>query len=159
MFRNHNNLQSVVLNSKTERAVSPVIGVILMVAITVILAAVIGVFVLGLADDLGESPTQATLDFDVNDDNVLIISHQGGDSLDFENGDYSLVVDGSTEIEDLGDADGVDGDSLSSGERMEITHEGHGQGENSGVEVSIRDNNANSIVDSGTVDFPGEPEQ
>jgi flagellin-like protein len=35
-----------------DRAVSPVIGVILMVAITVILAAVIGTFVLGLGDDI-----------------------------------------------------------------------------------------------------------
>jgi len=37
---------------KDEEAVSPVIGVILMVAITVILAAVIAVFVFGLAGDL-----------------------------------------------------------------------------------------------------------
>jgi flagellin-like protein len=35
-----------------DRAVSPVIGVILMVAITVILAAVIGTFVLGLGEDI-----------------------------------------------------------------------------------------------------------
>ncbi|WP_345775624.1 type IV pilin N-terminal domain-containing protein [Haloferax sp. Q22] len=35
---------------KDDTAVSPVIGVILMVAITVILAAVIGTFVLGLGD-------------------------------------------------------------------------------------------------------------
>ena len=35
-----------------DRAVSPVIGVILMVAITVILAAVIGTFVLGLGDSI-----------------------------------------------------------------------------------------------------------
>lgn len=35
-----------------DRAVSPVIGVILMVAITVILAAVIGTFVLGLGDNV-----------------------------------------------------------------------------------------------------------
>ncbi len=35
-----------------DRAVSPVIGVILMVAITVILAAVIGTFVLGLGDQV-----------------------------------------------------------------------------------------------------------
>ena len=35
-----------------SRAVSPVIGVILMVAITVILAAVIGTFVLGLGDSV-----------------------------------------------------------------------------------------------------------
>ncbi|MFC7212451.1 type IV pilin [Natronoarchaeum sp. GCM10025321] len=39
-----------------ERAVSPVIGVILMVAITVILAAVIGAFVIGIGDDQQEVP-------------------------------------------------------------------------------------------------------
>jgi len=38
-----------------DRAVSPVIGVILMVAITVILAAVIGTFVLGLGDNVNQS--------------------------------------------------------------------------------------------------------
>lgn len=38
--------------TEREEAVSPVIGVILMVAITVILAAVIAVFVFGLAGDL-----------------------------------------------------------------------------------------------------------
>lgn len=41
--------------TKEEEAVSPVIGVILMVAITVILAAVIAVFVFGLAGDLESS--------------------------------------------------------------------------------------------------------
>jgi len=39
----------------TEEAVSPVIGVILMVAITVILAAVIAAFVFGLAGSTGTS--------------------------------------------------------------------------------------------------------
>jgi len=39
-----------------ERAVSPVIGVILMVAITVILAAVIASFVLGLGDTDDPAP-------------------------------------------------------------------------------------------------------
>ena len=41
--------------TNNEEAVSPVIGVILMVAITVILAAVIAVFVFGLAGDLETS--------------------------------------------------------------------------------------------------------
>jgi flagellin-like protein len=41
-----------------NRGVSPVIGVILMVAITVILAAVIGTFVLGLGEDI-DSEVQA----------------------------------------------------------------------------------------------------
>ncbi|MDF9745571.1 type IV pilin N-terminal domain-containing protein [Natrinema salsiterrestre] len=45
------NLRSKLIGSEEERAVSPVIGVILMVAITVILAAVIAAFVL----DLGQS--------------------------------------------------------------------------------------------------------
>jgi len=40
-------------DSSEDRAVSPVIGVILMVAITVILAAVIGTFVLQLGDQAG----------------------------------------------------------------------------------------------------------
>jgi len=38
-----------------DGAVSPVIGVILMVAITVILAAVIGTFVLGLGDNVNQN--------------------------------------------------------------------------------------------------------
>jgi flagellin-like protein len=44
------------LNLKGDRAVSPVIGVILMVAITVILAAVIGAFVLEIGDQQETAP-------------------------------------------------------------------------------------------------------
>jgi flagellin-like protein len=40
-----------------NRGVSPVIGVILMVAITVILAAVIGTFVLGLGENVESNPS------------------------------------------------------------------------------------------------------
>ncbi|MCE8423204.1 MAG: type IV pilin N-terminal domain-containing protein, partial [Candidatus Methanoperedens sp.] len=43
--------------SKNEDAVSPVIGVILMVAITVILAAVIAAFVFGLGGQQTSAPT------------------------------------------------------------------------------------------------------
>jgi flagellin-like protein len=53
------------MQTKTSdrEGVSPVIGVILMVAITVILAAVIGTFVLGFADQLEQNP-QAVVTFD-----------------------------------------------------------------------------------------------
>lgn len=50
-----------------DRGVSPVVGVILMVAITVILAAVVGQFVLDLADILQEPPqagVQISEDYD-----------------------------------------------------------------------------------------------
>ncbi len=49
------------------RAVSPVIGVILMVAITVILAAVIGTFVMGLGNNVDQN-AQAGVSFDQNVD-------------------------------------------------------------------------------------------
>ena len=67
-----------------ERAVSPVIGVILMVAITVILAAVIGAFVLGLGDSVSETAPSAQISFDYSDGDVTV-THEGGDSFDGDN--------------------------------------------------------------------------
>jgi flagellin-like protein len=85
-----------------ERAVSPVIGVILMVAITVILAAVIGTFVLGLGDQVGNNAPQATFEFDYDDNNngwgtapdYMNVTHAGGDSVD--NSTIEIKVGGTT---------------------------------------------------------------
>ena len=78
------------LFNSDDRAVSPVIGVILMVAITVILAAVIGTFVLGLGDSLGNSQPTAQLNVvDAGDGNITI-EHNGGDSVN--KGDLDVVV-------------------------------------------------------------------
>lgn len=49
-----------------DSAVSPVIGVILMVAITVILAAVIATFVLGLGEQVSQTSPSATFTFDLD---------------------------------------------------------------------------------------------
>ncbi|PSP91331.1 type IV pilin [Halobacteriales archaeon QS_4_66_20] len=68
--------------ARDDDAVSPVIGVILMVAITVILAAVIASFVLGLGDQNNPAPTT---DFDFNYDSSgpnVVVTHSDGDSLD-----------------------------------------------------------------------------
>ncbi len=60
---------------------SPVIGVILMVAITVILAAVIGTFVLGLGQNVQSTP-QASFSFEFNSSNTTVtVTHTGGDTL------------------------------------------------------------------------------
>lgn len=75
-----------------DRAVSPVIGVILMVAITVILAAVIGTFVLGLGDQLGDTAPQASYTIDGNNSAVVNVTKTGGQTLD--SGDLTLSVDG-----------------------------------------------------------------
>jgi flagellin-like protein len=80
-----------------DDAVSPVIGVILMVAITVILAAVIGTFVLGLGGSVQQNAPQASFTFDfterTNDYNVTA-THDGGDVLNEDNtGELSIVSD------------------------------------------------------------------
>jgi flagellin-like protein len=66
-------------SGKNDEAVSPVIGTILMVAITVILAAVIAAFVLGMGTP--QKAPQAQLRFTADTTNGFKISHEGGDSL------------------------------------------------------------------------------
>ncbi len=70
---------------RDDDAVSPVIGVILMVAITVILAAVIGTFVLGLGGEIRSNPPQAQFTFDEASNEDLTITHDGGDKVDVGN--------------------------------------------------------------------------
>lgn len=62
---------------KNEEAVSPVIGVILMVAITVILAAVIAAFVFGMAGNIQKTKVVAATLARTNANNVLV-TYQGG---------------------------------------------------------------------------------
>ncbi|WP_158057337.1 type IV pilin [Halorussus halophilus] len=56
------------------RAVSPVIGVILMVAITVILAAIIGTFVLGLGENVQSNASAGVVESAANDKAVTLNS-------------------------------------------------------------------------------------
>jgi len=74
-----------------DRGVSPVIGVILMVAITVILAAVIGAFVIGLGDQASESAPQASFSFDYDETDNVTITHEGGDRI--ENTNIRIAID------------------------------------------------------------------
>ncbi|WP_440766783.1 type IV pilin [Natronorubrum sp. DTA7] len=80
------------VGSEDERAVSPVIGVILMVAITVILAAVIAAFVLDIGDDLGDSSVNAAVTVDVEGESVTVTVSDMGDA------DGVILTDGNGEI-------------------------------------------------------------
>ena len=116
-------------STQTDRAVSPVIGVILMVAITVVLAGVIGVMVFGLADDLGDTTPSATLDIDdvgINSSDEVgnfTLAHDGGDAIEAQ--DLSVIVAGSTidHVAELSDGELVDGDTFSAGESVTIVFE------------------------------------
>jgi flagellin-like protein len=90
-----------------DDAVSPVIGVILMVAITVILAAVVGVFVLESSPGSDKMP-QASLDAeehpDAGTDGFVNVTIRGGSTIDtseleaiggsgIDDGDVKIVND------------------------------------------------------------------
>jgi flagellin-like protein len=103
-----------------DRAVSPVIGVILMVAITVILAAVIGTFVLGLGENVQSTNPSASFAFDYNSGaspsagtelyqsgsaesassaGDLTITHESGDSIPDSGNRLDVVDDDGGSIE------------------------------------------------------------
>ena len=95
---------------KDDDAVSPVIGVILMVAITVILAAVIGTFVLGLGDQVQTTAPNAQLSWDSSSDEVTV-THDGGDSVDAQQAFINYNVEG-TELN-------ANGEQIASGDSWE----------------------------------------
>lgn len=76
------------------RGVSPVIGVILMVAITVILAAIIGVFVMNMGPS-ESGPDNAQLEFEEST-GWLAITHDGGEALTLSEYRVEVELSGST---------------------------------------------------------------
>src|SRR6056297_2640423 len=104
-----------------DDAVSPVIGVILMVAITVILAAVIATFVLGLGEQVSDTAPNANFQWEYNsgNDNVSATHTSGpaieADSLKFGGPGYA-GTDGS--FTNYGFSPGED---VSAGDTAKIT--------------------------------------
>ena len=104
------------IGSEDERAVSPVIGVILMVAITVILAAVIAAFVLDMGDDLGNNAPNSQLSYDTNpaynntssDTLAGTLDHDGGDDLSLD--EVEIRINGVNESDTLDSVNGFDND-------------------------------------------------
>ena len=81
---------------ENEDAVSPVIGVILMVAITVILAAVIAAFVFGMGSNIGTTKTVAVT-ASLDKDGFLVVTLQGsGDVADLE--ELNMTVNGKDPV-------------------------------------------------------------
>ncbi|WP_284010764.1 type IV pilin N-terminal domain-containing protein [Haloarcula pelagica] len=114
-----------------DDAVSPVIGVILMVAVTVILATVIASAVLGLGQTRSATMPQASLSVSVTDGDNVTVAHDGGDSIAIERvsvtttGSASTIPPGSA----LADSELTSGDrwvaatGVSDGEVVRIVYE------------------------------------
>ncbi|UZE91947.1 MAG: type IV pilin N-terminal domain-containing protein [Methanosarcinales archaeon] len=83
-----------------EKAVSPVIGVILMVAITVILAAIIAAFVFGMAPPAmaPQASIRGTAITDPSGNtthNVIKLEHQGGEEIPLTSASIRVIVNGT----------------------------------------------------------------
>jgi len=115
---NPNNLRKKLVGSEEERAVSPVIGVILMVAITVILAAVIAAFVLDIGP--GQSSVNAAVDISGDgSDEVTIQVRDSGDA------DEIAVVNDDGEIVDTAAANaGAEYEASSGSSDFDLDGEG-----------------------------------
>lgn len=100
-----------------------------MVAITVILAAVIGTFVLGLGDSISDSAPQAQLNVDSQNLGAgeVTLIHQGGDTL--QGDDLTVTVDGTTSSAGISGTFGVgetqtltDSTNITDGVTLRIIH-------------------------------------
>ncbi|WP_423998143.1 type IV pilin [Halorubrum trapanicum] len=129
-----------------DRAVSPVIGVILMVAITVILAAVIGTFVLGLGDQLGDTAPQASFDVESVNNSSITFSKTGGQ--DIAKSDLVLSANGNR----LDDNDFGGNESWQSGESRTVEH--GVDGGTDGVTIRIIHDPSGSAIFEESVDIP-----
>ena len=69
-----------VILKKKEDAVSPVIGVMLMLVVTIVIADVVAAFAGGLGSDVEMAPT-AALDIDVFSNGKVKIEHLSGETL------------------------------------------------------------------------------
>ncbi|AGN02509.1 hypothetical protein L593_12850 [Salinarchaeum sp. Harcht-Bsk1] len=115
---------------REDDAVSSVLGVVLMVAVTIVLAAVIGTFVLGIGSDLTDSSPNAQWEFSENLDGngtsgSVVVLHGGGD--DVKKSTLEVTVGGTTVFEDGSDASGNGynvndnwGDPITTGDRLRI---------------------------------------
>ena len=126
------------LGNEEERAVSPVIGVTLMMAITVILAAVIAAFVLDMGDSIDEeAQSAATMSFDGEDELSIELTSEGNaDEWEIRGDVY----------EGTGEDDDVDFDS-DTPEELVLS----GAGDTLSLDCSDEDDYHLNTDDSGTI--------
>lgn len=122
------------------------IGVVLMVAVTVILAAIIGTFVLGIGGDQTTTP-QATFEVEKTQENggsqpdELRITHTGGNTIDADNLYLSI---GGTNVQKPGGG--------STGERVSWTDLGFGDDiVGAGDSIGFEPDNSNPQIEDRTV--------
>ncbi len=138
---------------RNEEAVSPVIGVILMVAITVILAAVIAAFVFGLGGSQSAAPTASIVAANNPDTQGadMKIQHKGGDML--KGGEWKLSIvaagDAPAYVTSLAGSDFAVGNQIISMNRTDYSA--------SNVNVNVSNKNVSFVDDAGQFIIAASP--
>jgi flagellin-like protein len=162
--------------NQNDEAVSPVIATILMVAITVVLAGVLYVW----AESLAEGNTEGSLELyvfsgvdgagdvtDGNGDDLVRISMDQGEDLNWASVTVKISVDGAAPVTCANNAEGADGFDChlveygdttdqfwSVGDGVTVVESGGDSlcslGETCSVEVSITDTREGKIIDKTT---------
>jgi len=135
---------------QNEEAVSPVIGVILMVAITVILAAVIAAFVFGMSGNISSTKSvAATASHTVDGANqVITVTYQGGKDAGLVKSITIFVND--EEVEDPAPDFIVEGETIKVGSSAKITGDPVVQGNQNHVVATaiFSDGSSQPILDT-----------
>ena len=116
---------------KNEEAVSPVIGVILMIAITVVIAAVVASFAYGIIGGVAKAPNSALVVEDARvsaDPTNITVIHHGGDTIvgafknNANNWSNLMVKHNGKDIIWGGNVTGIDtgNENFESGEELKI---------------------------------------
>jgi flagellin-like protein len=108
---------------RDQKGVSPVIGVILMVAITIIMGAVIAGFAYGYLGTTSKAPNIAisVIDDPVTDDQLLI-KHNGGESIGANEWKCSITEDKESTT-DFTEQDETGDNAISTGTVLTVTEE------------------------------------
>ncbi|NHN42337.1 type IV pilin [Halorubellus sp. JP-L1] len=136
-----------------DDAVSPVIGVVLMVAVTVILSAAVGAFVLDIGSAVTEQQPTAVIEFEFDESaspSTVTLRHNGGDEL--ETSTLRVAIDGAVAWEDgsavstspYGEKSSEWGDDVTSGD--ELVLEDSTISESSTVQVIWQKGQQSSII-------------
>jgi flagellin-like protein len=145
-----------------ENAVSSTIGVVLMVAVTVILAAAVGAFALDLASESSEKVPSASIETEWshntqngNEYDLVAITMQGGDAL--ESKFVSVSVAGTVAWED-GNAPNTPsieenwGDPIQSGDTLQLNESAPGAwGEGNTLRVVWNNGEKSQVLGTGSV--------
>ncbi|MFB6070320.1 MAG: type IV pilin [Halanaeroarchaeum sp.] len=77
-----------------DRAVSPVVGTVLLVLVTLLVVAVAGSSVLGMTEDVPATRAPAALSVEADGGGRIAVTHDGGAPIDLASASVRVTVDG-----------------------------------------------------------------